>query len=254
MRRAIESGMLMLVVAAAAGCQSQLHSQLDEDEANRILLVLAAAGLGGEKSCAGTEAGACTVSVPDEQLARAVQATRAAGLPRTRHAGFSAVYRERGLVPGRLEERALFLSALQEELNETLEAIEGVVSARVHATVPVAPAGRRHLGQAAAERVVSAAVLLGYRPGAEGEPPLAAAAVQRLVAKAIDGLEPERVEVVFHAHRPAELLPPAPADGGRPLRYLAGGLGLLAMLGGGGLFLFRVGGGRLRLRPRGSGS
>jgi type III secretion protein J len=102
--------LLLSVWLVLPGCGTTLQSELSEREANEILLVLAEAGITGEKSGQGSQ---WTIEVKQSDLSRAFLVLSAAGLPRPRHTGFLGVYKERGLVPGRMEEQALYLSALQ---------------------------------------------------------------------------------------------------------------------------------------------
>jgi type III secretion protein J len=198
MRARKEFGLRWVFGAAALallGCQGTLQAGLEEHEANEVLVVLAQHGLAGSKVGGGRAGHA--VEVASDDLAAAWSALRAAGLPRPRHAGFRDVFQERGLVPGQAEEQALFLSALQEELARTLEAVEGVLAARVHV------AGQRleglHLrpgGGPGGERraAPSAAVLLAVQ---RLDPlPIGPEEVRALLAHAVEGLEPERVSVV----------------------------------------------------------
>ena len=180
----------LLLLVVWMGCQRSVQSDLDEREANEILLVLAEVGLSAEKRGGGP--GGWRVDVDKGNVAQAFQAMAAAGLPRKRHPGFRGVYKERGLVPDRLEAQALFLSALQDELASTLEGIKGVISARVHASIPAQKRSGRH--QEAGES--RASVLVTHWGDT---PPLSREDVRHLVANAVEGLDQERVAVLFVA-------------------------------------------------------
>lgn len=185
--------LLLSVWLVLPGCGTTLQSGLSEREANEILLALAGAGITGEKSGQGSQ---WTVEVEHSDLSRAFLVLSSAGLPRPRHTGFLGVYKERGLVPGRMEERALYLSALQEEISKTLESVEGVVSARVHVTA--GPEKRISKAEAPAP---TASVLIGYHPGSDAQPPISRDEVKKIVAHAVVGLERDRVMVVFSPKR-----------------------------------------------------
>jgi type III secretion protein J len=186
----------MVLLAAwllLSGCGTTLQSGLSEREANEILLVLAEAGISGEKSGQGSQ---WSIEVEHSDLSRAFLTLSAAGLPRPRHTGFLGVYKERGLVPGRMEEQALYLSALQEEISETLESVEGVVSARVHVTART----EKRITKTEAP-APTASVLIGYHPGTDDQPPVSPDEVKKIVAHAVVGLERDRVMVVFSKKR-----------------------------------------------------
>ena len=57
-------------------------------------------------------------------------------LPRPATRGFEQVFSGDSLIPSATEEKALFLDALQGEIIETLESLDGVISARVHLVLP----------------------------------------------------------------------------------------------------------------------
>lgn len=222
-----------------SGCGTTLQSELSEREVNEILLVLAEAGITGEKSGQGSQ---WSVEVDHSDLSRAFLVLSAAGLPRPRHTGFLGVYKERGLVPGRMEERALYLSALQEEISKTLESVEGVASARVHVTAQ--PEKRMSKTDAPAP---TASVLIGYHPGGDDQPPISRDEVKKIVAHAVAGLERDQVMVVFSPKRKVAV-PAAVTRAGDPkglLRIAAIALAVLAFCASAFFFLRK----RRQVRP-----
>jgi type III secretion protein J len=222
-----------------SGCGTTLQGGLSEGEANEILLVLAGAGIAGEKASQGSE---WAVEVPDSDLSQAFRVLNAAGLPHPKHTGFLGVYRERGLVPGRMEEQALYLSALQEEISKTLESVEGVVSARVHVT----PKAEKKFQKAEAPPP-TASVLIGYHPDSGARPPISADEVKKIVANAVVGLARDRVAVVFSEKRKVAVPAAATPTGGFSglLRLAAAALAALAFCVSGFVFLRR----RRQARP-----
>jgi len=206
---------ILLLVLATSGCSTLVQGGLDEREANEMMLVLAGTGIEATKRGQGAD---WSIEVSRGDLSSAWRALRAVGLPRPRHTGFLQVYKERALVPGRMEEQALYLSALQEEIAQTLESVEGVVSARVHASVKTEgrPGRTQH-------SVTTASVLVCYRPTDDGRLPLAEAEVQKLTANAVAGLSSEKVAVVFTPKRAVMLPAQAPVD-------QSGGMGLVKLI------------------------
>jgi len=185
----------MIVVMGLAGCSSTLQGGLCESEANEIVLALAESGIASDKTAEKSDDG-FAVRVSSSDLSQAYKVLRAAGLPRPRHAGFRAVYKERALVPGKTEEAALYQSALQEEIAATLESVERVVSARVHVTRKA----ESRFGRPAVSNP-TASVLICYYPGPGDEMPISADEVKKIVAYSIDGLQADRVAVVFTPRR-----------------------------------------------------
>ena len=116
---------------------------------------------------------------------------RSLGLPRSQRSGLAEMYGQPSLVPTATEERARFVEALGNDIERTLETVEGVVSARVHITL----AESDPLAADTKPRVpAQAAVLIKAKAG-----PLLTlkdTEVQKLVAGAVPGLAAEKVAVV----------------------------------------------------------
>ena len=142
----------------AAACAQPLEAGLAEGEANAILVALHDRGIGAHKE---SEAGAETfeVRVAAEDFARGLDVLRAEGLPRRPPEGLREVFGEGGLVPTATEERARYVAALGGELARSLEAIDGVLEARVHLALPE----RRLLAVDEAPPRPRASVLLRHR-------------------------------------------------------------------------------------------
>ena len=111
--------------------------------------------------------------------------------------GFARLVASSGLVPSPSHEHAQLLHATATELEATLEAVTGVVQAKVVVDLPAARPGAPGRG--------GAAIVVRYR----GAPPLDAATVRRLAAAAIENLSPNDVEVVLSA-TPPEVQPMPP--------------------------------------------
>lgn len=217
---------LLALLALLAGCAGEpLLHDLPEREANAVLVALDEGGVAAEKERQdGSDAG-WTVRVTSGDVARAHRLLAARELPRTRPAGLGEVFGRPGMVPTPVEEHARWLHALAGELATSVEAIDGVVEARVHLGLPAEDPLRP--GERAPGR---AAVLLKCRPSACGPLRALEGGLRSLVAGAAEGLTPEAVAVVIA--ETAEPAPPAPAP--RPARTPTL-LALLAAAGAAGL-------------------
>jgi type III secretion protein J len=191
---------LWIVVVFALGCAMPIQHGLDETAANEILTSLERAGIPANKSR--DDEGAFTIVVAKADALRAMELMRSLGLPRGPRAGFGEIYKQPSLVPTPTEDRARYVEALAGEIARTLEAVEGVVSARVHLVLPepdpLAVDGKPRIA-------AQAAVLLKARAGRPA--PIAERDVQKLVAGSVPGLDPTAVAVVV---TPALDLPAAP--------------------------------------------
>ena len=124
------------------------------------------------------------------------------------------------------EERARLLHALSGELARSVEALDGVVEARVH--LAPTPDDPLRTGAAPAAR---AAVLVNVRAGQRQRIEPLLAGIQALVAGAVPGLDPAQVAVVLaEASTPAAPAPPpARSTVATGAAAAAAGLGLLLL-------------------------
>jgi type III secretion protein J len=186
----------------ACGGKVELLGGIPEAEANEVLAALQNAGIPSEKT-AGKE-GMVGVSIPAEDVGRAVDMLRAKGLPRERFAGMGQVFKKEGLISSPLEERARYLYALSQELGSTLSQIDGVLVARVHVVLPE----RGSVGDP--NLPSSAAVFIKYQDGYNLDTVLPQ--VRRLVTNSIPGLTTDNVSIVLVGAQPS-----APNFKGPPL-------------------------------------
>jgi type III secretion protein J len=182
---------LAALVAVVGGCTVPVAAGVEEGDANRIVVALDRASVDATKEVDPAADGRFRVVVPRDDVARALVTMSAEGLPRPNPAGVLSSVDKGALVPSRAAEHAEVVAGLAGDLERTLEGVDGVLSARVHLSLPesdplspsrdtAAPAGK-------------ASVLIEHRGGAT---PIAASDVQRLVAGGVAGLSPENVAVV----------------------------------------------------------
>jgi len=162
---------------------------VEEVDANRIVVALDRARVDATKEADPQEEGRFRVLVPRDDVARALVALSAEGLPRPNPVGVLGAVQKGALVPSRAAEHAQVVAGLAGDLERTLEGVDGVLRARVHLNLPE-PDPLRDLPSAKA----TASVLLEHR---RGEMRIAVADVQRLVAGGIAGLAPQDVTVVL---------------------------------------------------------
>lgn len=173
------------------GCESELAADLDEAQADEVVLALDEAGIGArkERSRAG---GSFRVVVAREDVAPGLAVLRDQELPRRDAPGLAELFAERGLVPSAAEERARHTAAVAGELARSIESFEGVTRARVHLALPE----ERPLDDAPGR--ARASVLIAHRPGARVDED----AVRALVAGAVSNLVAEQVAIVQTEARP----------------------------------------------------
>lgn len=193
--------LVLACAVACAGCSVPVAADLDEGEANRIVVALDREGIGAEKEVDPSVEGKFRVNVPRDDAARALSAMADEQLPRPKPRGVLDVEGRGSLVPSPAAEHAQLVAGLGGELERSLAHLDGVLSARVHLNLP--PRDDFRDGPPAKS---TASVLLEHRGPT---PPLAVDAVQRLVAGGVPGLDPANVDVVMVARpgKPADARP-----------------------------------------------
>ncbi len=183
----------LLALAALGGCsRDELVHGLAEPQANEVVVALDEAGIPASKEREdGADAG-WKVSVGARDAGRAQRILSERSLPRARPAGFAEVFSKGSMVPTPTEEHALYLHALGGELARSVEAIDGVVEARVHVGLPQPDPLRP--GERAAPR---AAVLVKCRPASCAAVRALEPGIRSLVAGSADGLDAGAVSVVI---------------------------------------------------------
>ncbi len=177
-----------------------------ETEANRAVTALAHHGIAAHRFVddspgQSTAPGFC-VSVPESDVSRAVAVLGADDIPRREAPGFVETFGARSLIESPDESRARIAQATAGELTRTMDAIHGVVSARVHIALP----DPQDLDANTPAPRPSASVLVTY---ATPESPVDSAEIQRLVAGAVATMRPTDVAVMT-LRRPAAAIDPPP--------------------------------------------
>ena len=174
---------------AGAACSARVQHGLDERQANEIQTVLMERGFRARKVVEDGRPPTWAVEVEPADAADAVRVLAELGLPRSRPAGVRELLKP-GLVPDPVEQHALLLEAQSGELARTLEAVDGVLSARVHL---VRPAPTRSGAPGAPTK---AAVYLRARPAAAAHLRAMHEELRALVSGSVEGLEPGAVTLV----------------------------------------------------------
>ncbi len=177
-----------LIPLALVACSSPVASNLEESDANRVVLALDRAGIGASKDSDPVSEGRFRVSVARQDIALALSAMRAEELPRERPKGVLDTVGKGALIPSAAAEHAQIVAATSAEIQRSIESVDGVLSARVHIQIPVADPFTTTPQKA------TASVLVEHRGTT---PPLPAEAIAKLVTGAVANLPAQEVAVVF---------------------------------------------------------
>ncbi|WP_249584550.1 type III secretion system inner membrane ring lipoprotein SctJ [Pseudomonas viridiflava] len=180
---------LLALLMAGCGDRMELHRDLTEQDANEILAELAGKNIDAQKRL---DKGGVAVLVSTKDISKAVRVLEAVGLPRRSRSTLGQVFRKEGVISSPLEERARYIYALSQELEQTLSQIDGVVVARVHVVLP------ERIAPGEPVQPASAAVFIKHR--ADLEPDSVLPRIRRMVASSIPGManaDERKLAVVF---------------------------------------------------------
>jgi type III secretion protein J len=177
---------LFSLLLAGCGGHVDLVGNLPENEANEVLGALLHAGIAAKKT---TLKEGTVIAVDQALVSKAIDVLRAQGLPRERRSKMGEVFKKENLISSPLEERARYLYALSQELEQTLSQIDGVVTARVHVVLP------ERINPNEPTIPSSASVFLKYRDGFGVDKVVSE--VRGMVASSIPGLHAEKVAVAL---------------------------------------------------------
>ncbi len=192
MRRSLPFSLVLLGLLCLAGCKEQLYTRLSEREANEMVAVLTASGIGADKVDA--EEGRFKVEVERSQFGPATELLHAHGLPQSRFNSIGDVFKKDGLVSTANAERLRFVYAMSEELSNTLSQIDGVVLARVH---PVMPST-----DPLSDKVTPASASVFIKHTADANLSVLAPAIKDMVSASIEGLSYDKISLTFVAAQP----------------------------------------------------
>jgi type III secretion protein J len=239
--RAVAATLALLLLAACS--KQEVYSGLTEVEANEITATLLSNGIRASKTTMGDKGS--SVSVDQDQFLLAIKILRDAGLPRQAKEDLGVIFKKSGITSTPFEERVRFTYGLSQEIEKTLNSIDGVVVSRVHLVLPEAPEFGKQVQPS------SASVFIKHRSGVDIE--FLTPQIRRLVSNAIEGLSYAAVNVTTVEAQPATVffrtdpttMPQfrdsrsAPEKFFSDWRNLALSAVLLAGIGAGGFFGFR---------------
>lgn len=195
----VMAGLMLLL----SGCVTHsLQTGLSEQDAQEIVVLLNENGIDastarGVSEKKGEEKWDVNIKGGDQNLARAWRVLQENGLPRQKDKGLEDVFSNSGMIPTATEEKARLLLGISGEISRALKSVAGVVDSHVLVVMPdTSPLLDK------SDRVPpTASVLVKYRGR---DVPLAEEEVKKLVARAVEGLQPENVAVVYKKVEPKQ--------------------------------------------------
>ncbi len=212
--------LLVLMAAALFSCEGkrELVSDIDEKQANEILVFLAARGIAAEKEAkavTGAAAGAgqqqmFSVMVPASQQTEALAILNRNGLPRRKGANLLTLFAKSGLVSSAQEEQIRYQEGLSAQLAGTIRQIDGVLDAAVQISFPQEQASLP--GQEKDEEHVTASVYVKHQGVLDDPNSQLVTKIKRLVSSSVVGLDFNNVTVVTDRSRFTDVVLEQEAD------------------------------------------
>ena len=200
--------LLLLLFITACG-KEILYQDLEERDANEILVVLYKHGIDAAKlKQEGTQEVAYMVQVPRDKIQDARRILVENNLPRKKELGFSGICKEKGLIPTPEEEKCRKLLALKGEIINSLERVPGVIDADVVLNIP--EVSEFAATEEAAKKRPTASAVIRVRKGEVGYD-VREGNVQRFISNAVENLDPRDVTVIIsYVDSPTEALAQGP--------------------------------------------
>jgi type III secretion protein J len=176
------------ILVLLSGCKTELYSDLVENDANAMLSILLNDKIAAEKTF-DKKAGTYLLHVEESQIPQAVELLKERGYPKEKISSVGELFKKDGLISSPLEERARFIFALSQSVQETLSQIDGVLVARVHVVLPEQNPIDTEI------KPSSASVFIKYNPAYRLED--MKSDIKLIVEKSIEGLSYDKVSVVM---------------------------------------------------------
>jgi type III secretion protein J len=199
---------LVLFLAGCEGNQSIVNN-VDEREANEIVVYLASKGIAAQKlQAASSEVGGGSgavqynISVDEERSTEAISLLNRIGLPRVQGTTLLQLFAKSGLMSSDREETVRYQAGLAEELKNTIRKIDGVIDADVQLSFP--PAEITPVPGATPPKT-TASVYVKHQGVLEDPNSHLETKIKRLVSSSVNGLGFEDVAVISDRSRLAEI-------------------------------------------------
>lgn len=195
--RAVSLLTLLILLAGCEGNQSIVNN-IQEREANEIVVFLASKGIDAQKVQAATSATAVTaatnmydIMVSSEDSTEAMALLNRNGLPRRQGTTLLELFAKSGLLSTDREETIRYQAGLAEQLRNTIRKIDGVLDADVQLSFPT---GEQIPG--APQQKTTAAVYIKHLGMLEDPNRHMETKIKRLLAGSVNGLAFDDVSVI----------------------------------------------------------
>ena len=192
---------LSLLTVLTTSCESQrvVINDLEEREANEIIVFLSSKGVDASKVAvpaatgAGSKLKLWNIQVPSPQATEAMAILNMNGLPRKNRETLLNLFAKGGLVPSEMEEQIRYEAGLAAQIAGTIRKIDGVIDADIQLSFP-----KEDILNPGAEtkEKVTASVYVKHQGVLDDPNRHLLTKIKRLVASSINGLEYDNVTII----------------------------------------------------------
>jgi len=195
-----------LVFLSSCEKSSIVINDVDEREANEIIVFLASRNISAEKvpsttssPTGGESLNLWSISVPLDQMTEAMALLNQNGLPRKKGTNLLELFAKQGLMSSDKEETIRYQAGLAEQIAGTIRKIDGVIDADVQLSFP--PTETTLTPGATTHQKVTAAVYVKHQGILDDPNSHLVTKIKRLVAGSVNGLDVNDVTVISDRSR-----------------------------------------------------
>jgi len=202
--------LFLIALLCLTSCETNMViiNDVDEREANEIVVFLASRGIPAEKVSAPTPAGAgaetaamWSITVPPNKSTEAMALLNQNGLPRKKGTTLLTLFAKTGLMSSDKEETIRYQAGLAEQIANMIRKIDGVIDADVQLSFPSAEAVLPGAPAATTHQKVTAAVYVKHQGILDDPNSHLVTKIKRLVAGSVNGLDVNDVAVISDRSR-----------------------------------------------------
>lgn len=201
--------MLVASLVLLVGCETNMVivSDLEEREANEIIVFLASKGISAHKAASasagpagGGGAPKYSITVESGKSTDAMAILNQNGLPRIKGTNLLDLFAKQGLMTSDKEENIRYQAGLAEQIANTIRKIDGVIDADVQLSFPAENTGII-AGQQQAAQKITAAVYVKHQGVLDDPNSHLVIKIKRLVSGSVNGLDVNDVTVISDRSR-----------------------------------------------------
>lgn len=208
----------LLLILAACQTNTVIINDVEEREANEIVVFLASRHIAASKvtSASGGPAGGANnvllfnISVDSDQATDAMALLNQNGLPRKKGTTLLDLFAAKGLMSSDKEETIRYQAGLAEQLAGMIRKIDGIIDAEIQLAFPPQATGIGISGQQSQK--VTASVYVKHQGVLDDPNSHLVTKIKRLVAASVTGLDINDVTVIPDRARFAEAMPSGGAE------------------------------------------